>query len=48
MGQPLERAHDASRFVELGAAARALLDVRHERREAESGFAVEELVDFVW
>jgi hypothetical protein len=48
MRQPLEGAHHSPRVVELRATTRTLFDVRHERREAESGFAVEELIDFVW
>jgi hypothetical protein len=48
MRQPLEGAHHAPCVVELRATTRALFDVRHERREAESGLAVEKLIDFVW
>ena len=45
--QPLEGAHDLARLRELGPTFRACLDVRLERGDAESGFAIQELVDFV-
>jgi hypothetical protein len=48
MGHSLERAHDLPSFGELGAALSASLDVRNQRRYAESGLAVEKLIDFVW
>jgi hypothetical protein len=46
--QALERVDDLPRLSELGAALGAGLDVRQERGDAESGLAVQELVDFVW
>ena len=48
MGHSLERTHDLPSFSEFGAALRASLDVRDQRRNAESGLAVEKLIDFVW
>jgi hypothetical protein len=45
--QPLESADHLSSFGQLGSTFSALLDVRMQRREAESGLAVEELIDFV-
>jgi hypothetical protein len=48
MRQALEAGHQLSGLGQLGATLGAALDVRHERRDAESGFAVQELVDFVW
>jgi hypothetical protein len=45
--QPLESAHHLSSVGQLGSTFSALLDVRMQRREAESGLAVEELIDFV-
>jgi hypothetical protein len=48
MGYSLERAHDLASFGQFGAAGRAGLHVRDQRRNAESGLAVEKLIDFVW
>jgi len=48
MGEPLERAHHLPSFGQLGATLRAVLDVRNQGGDAESGFAIQELVDFVW
>ena len=47
MRQSLERAHYLSGLSQLGATFGTALDVRMQRREAESGLAVEELIDFV-
>jgi hypothetical protein len=47
MGEPLERAHHLPSLRQLGATLRAVLDVRNKGGDAESGFAVQELVDFV-
>jgi len=47
MREPLERAHHLPSFGQLGATFRAVLDVRNKGGDAESGFAVQELVDFV-
>jgi hypothetical protein len=47
MWQALERAHHLPSLGQLGTTLRAVLDMRHERSDAESGFAVQELVDFV-
>jgi hypothetical protein len=41
MGHPLERAHYPPSFGEFGATVGAGLDVRDQRRNAESGLAVE-------
>jgi hypothetical protein len=48
MGHALEGVHHLPGFGQFGAALRAALDVRDERRDAESGLAVQELIDFVW
>jgi len=45
--QSLERVHHQSSFGQLGSAFSTVIDVRLQRREAESGLTVEELVDFV-
>jgi hypothetical protein len=47
MGEPLERAHHLPSLGQLGATLRAVLDVRNKGGDAESGFAIQELVDFV-
>jgi len=46
--QALERADHLPSFSQVGATFLAVLDVREERGDAESGLAVQELVDFVW
>jgi hypothetical protein len=48
MGQALEGVHDLPGLGKLGSTRGAAFDVRHERSNAESGLAVEELIDFVW
>jgi hypothetical protein len=45
--QSLESAHQLPGLGQFGSAFSATLDVRMQRREAESGLAVEELIDFV-
>jgi len=48
MRQTLERADQLPSRGQLGATLRAVFDVRQERGDAESGLAVQELVDLVW
>jgi len=48
VGQALERANHLPSFSQFGATFLTVLDVREEWGDAESGFAVQELVDFVW
>jgi hypothetical protein len=43
----LESAHHLPSLEQLGPANGACLDVRRQRRDAESGLAVQELIDFV-
>ena len=47
MRQVLERGHDLPGLGELRTTLVASLDVRDQRRDAESGLAVEQLIDFV-
>jgi hypothetical protein len=48
VGQPLEGAHYVPGLGQLGATFGAHIDVRLQRRDAESGLTVEQLIDFVW
>jgi hypothetical protein len=47
MWQSLECAHYLSSLGQLGSALSTMLDVRLQRREADSGLPVEDLIDFV-
>jgi hypothetical protein len=46
--EPLESVHDLSSRGQLSSTGNAMLDMRMQRREAESGLAVQKLIDFVW
>jgi len=48
MWHALEGAYHLPSIGQIGTTLRAVLDVCQERSDAESGFAVQELVDFVW
>jgi hypothetical protein len=48
MWHALERADHLPGVGQFGTTIRAVLDVRQERSDAEPGFAVQELIDFVW
>jgi len=48
MWHALERVDHLPSVRQFGTTLWAVLDVRQERSDAESGFAVQELVDFVW
>jgi hypothetical protein len=48
MRHSLERVYDLSSLSQLRPAFGAGLHVRDQRRNAESGLAVEKLIDFVW
>jgi hypothetical protein len=48
MRHALERAHHLASVGQIGTTLWAVLNVRQERSDAKSGFAVQELVDFVW
>ena len=48
MWHALEGANHLPSFGQIGTTRRAIFDVRQERSDAESGLAVQELVDFVW
>ncbi|HEX5072230.1 MAG TPA: hypothetical protein VFW03_03450 [Gemmatimonadaceae bacterium] len=48
MWHALERAYHLPSVGQFGATRCAVLDVRQERSDAESGLAVQELIDFVW
>jgi hypothetical protein len=48
MWHALERVDHLPSVRQSGTTLWAVLDVRHERSDAESGFAVQELIDFVW
>jgi len=48
VGQPLEGTHHLPGLGQLGATHGARIDVRLQRRDAESGLTVEQLIDFVW
>ena len=47
MWHALERAYHLPSVSQFGTTLWAVLDVSQERRDAKSGFAVQELVDFV-
>jgi hypothetical protein len=48
VGHPFEGADDLAGLSQLVTTKGTLLDVRKQRRDAESGLAVEQLIDFVW
>jgi hypothetical protein len=48
VGQPLEGAHHLPGLCQFGATRGARIDMRLQRRDAESGLTVEQLIDFVW
>jgi hypothetical protein len=48
MWHALEGANNLPSIGQFGTTPWAVFDVREERSDAESGLAVQELVDFVW